>query len=223
MIKDSVDRVAEGAKLSDKSRMALEKIAEGGGTNLKAIGDISRAAEVLSEGTSNVDEMMKVLNQMAEEIAKMAGQQGQRRSAAQDALNALTEKANTIFESIDNANKEVSEIGERMSYVVSQSDKMKEMTSVQAERSRTLTEITTLSAEASVQTLKGAGEVVGITEELQNLSTAMSEQINQFKIDTNDGRSESSSASDSVLWRGAQVTNSSGDGSRDIETPDKPS
>ena len=77
----------------------------------------------------------------------------------------------------------VSEIGERMSYVVSQSDKMKEMTSVQAERSRTLTEITTLSAEASVQTLKGAGEVVGITEELQNLSTAMSEQINQFKID----------------------------------------
>jgi methyl-accepting chemotaxis protein len=184
LIKDSVERVAEGAKLSDKSKMALEKIAQGGGTNLKAIGDISTAAEILSEGTRNVDEMMKTLNQMAEEIAKMAGQQGQRRSAAQDALNALTEKANTIFASIDNANKEVAEIGARMSDVVSQSDKMKSMTSAQAERSRTLTEITTLSAEASVQTLQGAGEVVGITEELQHLSKAMSEQINQFKVAT---------------------------------------
>jgi methyl-accepting chemotaxis protein len=55
---------------------------------------------------------------------------------------------------------------------------------MQAERSRTLTEITTLSAEASVQTLQGAGEVVGITEELQHLSKAMSEQINQFKVAT---------------------------------------
>ena len=182
LIKDSVERVTEGAKLSDQSRMALEKIAEGGGTNLKAIGDISKAAEILSDGTQKVDEMMKVLNQMAEEIASMAGQQGDRRAAAQEALHTLTEKANIIFKSIESANREVSDIGERMNAVVSQSDRMKEMTSMQAERSRSLTEITSLSAEASVQTLKGAGEVVGITEELQKLSTAMSDQISQFKI-----------------------------------------
>ncbi len=182
LIKDSVERVAEGTKLSDQSRKALEKIAAGGGTNLKAIGDISKAADVMSEGTRNVDEMMKVLNQMAEEIANMAGQQGERRSAAQEALHTLTQQANTIFESIDSANHEVSEIGERMTTVVNQSDKMKEMTSMQAERSMTLTEITTLSAQASIQTLKGAGEVVGITEELQKLSAAMSGQISQFKV-----------------------------------------
>jgi methyl-accepting chemotaxis protein len=199
LIKDSGERVAEGAKLSDQSRMALEKIAEGGGTNLKAIGEISAAAEVLAEGTRSVDEMMRVLNQMAEEIATMAGQQGERRSAAQEALKALTAKANTIFESIDNANREVSEIGQRMTAVVNQSDRMKEMTSQQAERSKTLTEITTSSAEASVQTLHGAGEVVGITEALQKLSAAMSEQINQFKVSGNSKRSESSTRPESAV------------------------
>ncbi len=199
LIKDSGERVAEGAKLSDQSRMALEKIAEGGGTNLKAIGEISAAAEVLAEGTRSVDEMMRVLNQMAEEIANMAGQQGERRSAAQEALKALTAKANTIFESIDNANREVSEIGARMTAVVNQSDRMKEMTSLQAERSRTLTEITTSSAEASVQTLHGAGEVVGITEALQKLSAAMSEQINQFKVSGDSKRSESSTRPESAV------------------------
>jgi methyl-accepting chemotaxis protein len=182
LIKDSGERVAEGAKLSDQSRKALEKIAEGGSINSKAVEEISRATDILAEGTRNVDELMKILNQEAEEIANMAGQQGERRSAAQEALNALTEKASKIFESIDGASSEIAKINERMSIVANLSDKIEDMTSMQAERSKTLTEIVSESAQSSAQTVKGTGEVANITKELQKLSTDMTRQISQFKV-----------------------------------------
>ncbi len=51
LIKDSSSRVTEGTQLSNRSREVLEKIASGGGANLKAIQEIAQKAENIAAGT----------------------------------------------------------------------------------------------------------------------------------------------------------------------------
>jgi methyl-accepting chemotaxis protein len=189
LIKDSSERVAEGSKLSDQSQAALEKIAEGGGINFKAVQEISSATEKLAVGTNTVNQMMKELNALAQQIAGMAGQQGERRSAAQKALETLVEKANAISKSIVEAHNGVNEIGNQMIGVVKQAESMKTMTEMQAVRSKKLTEITNNSATAASQTVEGAGVVVNITSELQKLSGSLKDQVGQFKVSGNGHKS----------------------------------
>lgn len=191
LIKDSTARVSEGAQLSDRSRRALEKIAAGGGTNMEAIQEIARTADNIAAGTKEVNTMMEDLNNLAREIADMAGQQGERRAAAQAALGALVEKSNAISELITNANQGMTEIGGQMQGVVERTHQMKEMTGTQAERSQKLTEITKESATAAMQTMEGASTVVGITGELQSLSEALTRQVEQFKVGNNSERTQS--------------------------------
>jgi len=191
LIKDSSARVSEGAQLSDRSRRVLEKIAAGGGTNMEAIKEIARTADNIAAGTKEVNTMMEDLNNLAREIADMAGQQGERRAAAQAALGALVEKSNAISELITNANMGMTEIGGQMQGVVERTHQMKEMTGTQAERSQKLTEITEESAAAAMQTMEGASTVVGITGELQSLSEALTRQVEQFKVGDNSERTQS--------------------------------
>ena len=191
LIKDSSARVSEGAQLSDRSRRVLEKIAAGGGTNMEAIKEIARTADNIAAGTKEVNTMMEDLNNLAREIADMAGQQGERRAAAQAALGALVEKSNAISELITNANQGMTEIGGQMQGVVERTHQMKEMTGTQAERSQKLTEITEESAAAAMQTMEGASTVVGITGELQSLSEALTRQVEQFKVGDNSERTQS--------------------------------
>ena len=187
LIKDSTARVAEGAQLSDRSRQALEKIAAGGGTNMQAIQEIARTADNIAAGTREVNTMMEDLNALAAGIADMAGQQGERRAAAQAALAALVEKSNAISELITNANQGMTDIGSQMQGVVDRTHHMKEMTGAQAERSQKLTEITETSAAAALQTMEGAGTVVGITGELKTLSEALARQVELFKVGNHAG------------------------------------
>jgi methyl-accepting chemotaxis protein len=65
LIKDSAASVTEGTRLSDRSRQALEKIAQGGGSNMQAIKEIARAAESIENGTQAVNTMMEDLNNLA--------------------------------------------------------------------------------------------------------------------------------------------------------------
>ena len=182
LIKDSSARVQEGTQLSDRSRQALEKIAQGGGTNMQAIQEIARSAENIANGTQEVNTMMEDLNNLAREIAAMAGQQGERRKAAQMALSALVEKSNAISNLILNANQSMSEISQQMQGVVERTHAMRDMTDAQAVRSQKLTEITGESAESATQTREGAGVVVEITDELQKLSQTLARQVEQFKV-----------------------------------------
>ena len=91
----------------------------------------------------------------------MAGQQGQRREAAQRALSALVEKANNISLQVAKASNQANKVGEEMSGIVERSGNIKQMTDTQAGRSQRLREVTTESAERAKQTAAGAAQVVG--------------------------------------------------------------
>ncbi len=182
LIKDSTARVREGTALTDQSQVALKKIAEGGENNMKAIEDISRSAAVLASETSQVNSMMDELNALAQQIASNAGQQGSRREAAQKALSELMDSSNTIARLTDNADKASSSIQEEMGGVAKRTEYMKDLTGMQAVRSRRLIEITEMSLQAARQTVDGAGKVVEITGDLKTLSQTLTEQVQQFKL-----------------------------------------
>jgi len=194
LIKDSTNKVEEGTRLTDRSQEALRKIAQGGEINMLAIEEIGRSAGMLAENSRQVNTLVEDLNKLAQEIAGMAGQQGERRQAAQAALTALVQKANAISEQVAKAADEANAVGGEMRGIVGQSDDVRKMTELQAERSGRLKEITTASAQRAKQTASGAGEVMGITLEMQRLAANLTRQVSQFRIGQQMGGAEAATA-----------------------------
>jgi methyl-accepting chemotaxis protein len=182
LIKDSSIRVNDGTKLTDQSQLALKKITEGGKVNMQAIEEISKTAYMLEQGTHQVHGMMKNLNALAQEIEGMAGQQGARREAAQKALASLVKQSDNISELVQEAEVSANAVSKQMEEIVKRTEKMKGLTDVQANRSKKLINISGESATSALQTVEGAGQVVAITQELQNLSVALTKQVAQFKV-----------------------------------------
>jgi methyl-accepting chemotaxis protein len=182
LIKDSTSKVEEGTRLTDRSQDALRKISKGGEINMLAIEEIGRSADILAESNKDVTTLIEDLNKLASEIEGMAGQQGQRREAAQAALTALVEKSSTISAQVAKAAQRATAVGDEMRGILDQSAKMQEMTEMQAGRSEKLGEITTASALRAQKTATGASEVVGITLEMQRLAANLTRQVAQFKV-----------------------------------------
>jgi methyl-accepting chemotaxis protein len=167
--------------LTDRSQQALQKIAEGGKINMEAILSISKTAERLAQGTDQINDMMRLLNELAQEIAGMAGEQGARRDAAQNALKALIEQAASIAGMAQAASESARTAGNEMKQVVDRTQLMEQQTALQAQRSKRLNEITDESIQSAQATVAGAGTVVNITGELNELSAKLTEQIEKFK------------------------------------------
>ncbi len=182
LIKDSTNKVEEGTRLTDRSQEALRKIAQGGEINMLAIEEIGRSSELLADNSREVNNLVEDLNRLAQEIAGLAGQQGERREAAQKALALLVDKANAISDQVIQTTERANEVGTEMRAIANLSDNMQEMTETQAGRSQRLREVTTESAARAEQTAEGAGEVVGITLEMQRLAANLTRQVSQFKV-----------------------------------------
>jgi methyl-accepting chemotaxis protein len=184
LIKDSTAYVAEGTKLSDASRLVLKKIDEGGKVNMEAIEEITKTADALNVGAQEVHGLMEELNALAQEIGGMAGEQGRRRTAAQEALASMQEQSNNIVQLVADANKGAAAIGKQLKGIVTRTADMTEMTGRQAQRSKNIMEIAQTSAEGARKTIDGAGQVVGITDELKTQSQNLIDQVRQFKVET---------------------------------------
>lgn len=182
LIKESTGNVAEGVKLTDQSQQALAKIAEGGRINMEAIEAISNTSEVLNTNTGEVKGQVESLNTLASEIASMGLEQGERRKAAEEALQTLLEYSNNITGLVNESNVSIQEMNKEMVGVVQRGEEMGELTGLQAQRSKAITKLSGESALAASQTVEGAGKVVGVTEGLREQSENLTNQVQQFKI-----------------------------------------
>jgi len=151
---------------------------------MEAIEEIAKSADVLAAGTGEVQTLMEELNTLAQEIGEMAGEQGPRRQAAEKALAQLVDQSKAITDLVEEANKGATAIVGQMEGIVDRTAGMMEMTGLQAQRSKNVMEIAQSSSESARNTVEGAGQVVGITDELQQQSKELIEQVQQFKIGT---------------------------------------
>jgi methyl-accepting chemotaxis protein len=182
LIKDSTHRVNEGSKLSDEAMAALVKIDDSGKINMQAIEGIARTAGLLVTNTQQVRQLMGDLNTLAQQIGGMAGEQGARREAAQQALTALQAQSQHIAALVAEAGKGAEAISAEMQGVVERTAQMTGMTDLQAQRSKTVMDIAQTSAQGARQTVERAGGVVNTSQELQTSSRQLTEQVQQFRI-----------------------------------------
>ena len=182
LIKDSTHRVNEGSKLSDEAQKALVKIDQSGQINMQAIEGIARTAALLVTNTQQVRNLMAELNSLAQQIGGMAGEQGARREAAQQALAALQAQSQQIAALVAEAGQGASAISTEMQGVVERTAQMTEMTDLQAQRSKKVMDIAQTSAEGARQTVERAGGVVSTSQDLQHSSRQLTEQVQQFRI-----------------------------------------
>ena len=182
LIKDSAARVEDGSKLTEQSQASLAKIDEGGNANMQAIEQIGKTAEALTQSSGVVQGMMTELNQLAEEIGSMAGEQGQRRMDAEAALTKLQQMSSNINSLVSQADNGATTVGDQMMGIVRRTGDMTEMTETQKARSQAIMKIARESANSAKQTAGGAAEVVGITEQLQTKAQNLTEEVNQFKV-----------------------------------------
>ena len=181
LIKESTANVTEGVKLSDQSQEALAKIDEGGRLNIDAIKAIGDASSTLTLTTNDVQTLMQDLNDLAQQIGMMAGEQGMRRQEAEGVLAKLDDYAKEIVQLVLDSTDEVRDMTIEMRKVVKGGEEMTQMTEMQAQRSKAIIKLSTESAQAATQTVEGAGNVVKVTDSLKQQSEDLTKQVEQFK------------------------------------------
>ncbi len=182
LIKDSASSVEAGTKYSEELQGALTKIDASGRSNMRSIEEIASVAQVVEGDIQNVQTLVQELNRLAEDIAKMAGEQGTRRQAAETALSSMVQQSQIISALVSEASAGSSAIDSEMRDIVNRTDQLNKMVVSQGERSQNAVRIAQQSFEGAQKTVEGAGVVVSITDELQAASERLRQQVEQFKL-----------------------------------------
>ena len=83
---------------------------------------------------------------------------------------------------VTKVNDDAKMIGTEMEGILQRSAQMGQLTSEQAVRAGNVNEISVETAQVAAETVKGAGVVVSITDELKKVSQRLTQQVRQFKI-----------------------------------------
>ncbi|MDU9047930.1 MAG: methyl-accepting chemotaxis protein [Candidatus Electrothrix sp. Rat3] len=182
LIKDSTASVDAGTRYSEELQSALAKIDASGRNNMRSIEEIAAVAQVVEGDIQNVQTLVQELNRMAEEISKMAGEQGSRRQAAEVALSSMVQQSQIISALVSEASAGSSAIDSEMREIVGRTDQLNEMVAAQGVRSENAVRIAQQSYEGAQRTVEGAGVVVSITDDLRSASERLRQQVEQFKL-----------------------------------------
>ena len=143
--------------------------------------EVGKLAQRSSEAAKEITKLIKDSAAKVEEGAKLTDE-------SQVALRKIAEGGKTNMSAISEISKSVTEvvsdirgIGESMKEIIDASENMDRLTSLQAERSKRLVGVSSESAETANKTVEGAGQVVGITEELQILSGRLLQEIGNYQ------------------------------------------
>jgi methyl-accepting chemotaxis protein len=182
LIKDSTNRVEAGTKNTEELQAALVKIDKSGRDNMESIEGISSIAQVVESDIQGVQSFVEELNALALEISTMAGEQGARRQAAEDALASMVQQSQMIGALVTEVRQGGAAIDGEMKQIVDRTEELGKKVALQGERSQKAREIARQSAAGAEQTMEGAGVVVALTQSLNDLSEQLVKQVEQFRI-----------------------------------------
>ncbi len=182
LIKDSTSKVDEGTRYSEQLQGALAKIDASGRNNMRSIEEISSVAQVVQKDIQNVQTLVQELNRMAEQVAKMAGEQGGRRKAAEEALASMVQQSQIISALVSEAGVGSAAIDGEMREIMRRTENLNDLVAAQRARSQNAIKIAQQSFEGAQRTVDGAGVVVSITEDLTSASNRLRQQVEQFKL-----------------------------------------
>ncbi|MCU0588226.1 MAG: methyl-accepting chemotaxis protein [Syntrophobacteraceae bacterium] len=204
LIKNSVERVKEGAGLATSSQRALANIVTAVEETNALVRDIDTATSEQARGIERVVGEMDRLRKLSEEITEMTGEQGKRRLRAAEITEEISKLSQNVslstqeqVRSADQVMKEVVEANKR-------AENITQMTTQQKERSQNLREIMNEMSSVALTNASGAKSSQDFSLRLSEVMDHFSVLIEQFKIgDLNGngngkGRSASRKGQDSI-------------------------
>ncbi len=144
--------------------------------------EVGKLAQRSSEAAKEITKLIKGSTESVEAGTRLTGR-------SREALNKIAENSKTNMDAITKISgfvgkmiEDTAKINKEMEGIVNNSNEMEILTGLQAERSKKLIAISRGSAEAALKTVDGAGAVVDITSELQELSRSLVSQVEGFKF-----------------------------------------
>ncbi len=187
LIKNSAERVKEGAGLATSSQKALANIVSAVEQTNALVRDIDKATSEQAKGIERVVQEMDRLRQLSQEITDMTGEQGKRRLRAAEITEEISKLSQNVsvstqeqVRSADQVMKEVVEANKR-------AENITQMTTAQKERSQNLRDIMNEMSSVALTNASGAKNSQEFSLRLSEVMDHFSMLIEQFKISEGNG------------------------------------
>lgn len=182
LIKNSNERVKEGADLASSSRQALDNIVNAVEQAHGLIREIDTLAGDQMKGVQSVAGAMDQLRALASEITAMTAEQGKRRQRAAGVMDDVHQLSQQVSASTQEQARSAGQVMEEVTRANQRAENITSMTTQQKERSQALQQIISEMSSTAMTNAVGAKHSRQFSEKLAEVMLDFGLLIAQFKI-----------------------------------------
>ncbi len=182
LIKNSGERVKEGAQLASSSQKALANIVSAVELTNSLIREIDQASNDQRKGIKRVSEAMDKLRSLSSEITSMTAEQKQRRERAAEITNNIYQLSKEVSESTQEQVKSADQVMEQVRNANVRAENITDMTTKQKERSQALQQIMQDMSNVALNNASGAKNSQEFSNKLNSVMQEFGVLIAQFQI-----------------------------------------
>jgi methyl-accepting chemotaxis protein len=220
LIKNSAERVKEGAGLATSSQKALANIVSAVEQTNNLIQDIDKVTTEQAKGIERVVQEMDRLRHLSEEITEMTGEQGKRRLRAAEITEEISKLSQNVSLSTQEQVRSADQVMKEVVLANKRAVNITQMTTQQRERSQNLRDIMNDMSSVALNNASGAKNSQEFSLQLSDVMDNFSALIAQFKIDEGNGNGRSSAKGDGSFRPDATSAHKADVRRRSSEGPD---
>ncbi len=183
LIKNSGERVKEGADLAGSSQKALANIVDAVAQTTTLIKDIDAATSEQQKGIQQVTAAMERLTALANEITGLTSEQGKRRERAGNIMNDVFQLSHQVSGSTQDQVRSADQVMKDVMDANKRAENITNMTTQQKERSQALQQILEDMSNTAVTNASGAKNSQQFSEKLSDVMEEFTTLIAQFRIE----------------------------------------
>lgn len=186
LIKNSGERVKEGAELAGSSRKALDNIVDAVAQTADLIKEIDTATSEQKRNIQQVAAAMERLRVLANEISAMTAEQGKRRERASNVMNEVHRLSQDVSASTQDQVRTADQVMKEVVATGKRAEDITGMTTRQKERSQALQQIMLDMSNVALTNASGAKNSQQFSDRLAEVMGDFSTLIAQFKVGASD-------------------------------------
>jgi len=187
LIKNSGERVKEGAELAGSSQKALANIVDAVGQTTGLIKEIDQATSEQRKNILQVAEAMERLRGLANEISGLTSEQGKRRERAGNIMQDVYQLSQNVSTSTQEQVRSADQVMQDVMNANKRAENITNMTTAQRERSQALQQIMQEMSNTALTNASGAKNSQQFSDRLAEVMADFSILIAQFRIEQSGG------------------------------------
>ncbi len=194
LIKNSGERVKEGADLAGSSQKALVNIVDAVARTTSLIKEIDAATTEQQKSIQQVTAAMERLRLLASEITGLTSEQGKRRERAGNIMNDVFQLSQQVSGSTQEQARSADQVMRDVVEANKHAENITNMTTQQKERSQALQQIMQDMNKTAATNASGAQNSQQFSEQLSQVMGDFSTLIAQFRIESSGGNGDGGTA-----------------------------